>query len=515
MKIDRIKVLIDELAKIGYNLLELNIDDIYKIEGEPYFGYLRGGYTQAELMELDEYAYSKGIELVPCIQTLAHLKNLVKIPHYRDIVDIDHILLVGEEKTYVLIEKMFQSIRTCFRSNLVNIGMDEAERIGLGQYLAKNGYTDKYTLLLNHLNRVVDIAKQYGFKPHIYSDMFFKLASGGAYYGTDIRVNEEVIKKVPKEVELCYWDYGEHEIKEEIFENMFKEHQKFEREIWFAGGAWCWDGFAPLNKWSLYSMEPAMRQARAHGVKNVVITLWADQSNECSFFSVLPSLYALKQYYEGNFSMESIAKGFYDTFGVKFEDFMLLDLPNKTERDKFIRENPCKSLFYNDCFLGWEDYAYSQIPPIPYGNYARILQTTAKKMGKYAYLFTNLSLLCSVMEIKAGLGIETRKAYRAKDIKLLKKLIKDYATVAKRIKAFTKNFKARWLRDNKPFGWEIQQIRLGGLYSRVLDCRERLIEYVKGKVQDIPELEEDILPYEPAWGLNYNLWRGLISVGTI
>ena len=105
--------------------------------------------------------------------------------------------------------------------------------------------------------------------------------------------------------------------------------------------------------------------------------------------------------------------------------------------------------------------------------------------------------------------------YASAHIKLLKKLIKDYATVAKRIKAFTKNFKARWLRDNKPFGWEIQQIRLGGLYSRVLDCRERLIEYVKGKVQDIPELEEDILPYEPSWGLNYNLWRGLISVGTI
>ena len=44
---------------------------------------LCGGYTKAEMHEMDEYAKSKGVELVPVIQTLVHLTNLVKIPHYQ------------------------------------------------------------------------------------------------------------------------------------------------------------------------------------------------------------------------------------------------------------------------------------------------------------------------------------------------------------------------------------------------------------------------------------------------
>ncbi len=100
MKVQRVKELVDCLAKMGYNLLELCIDDIYKIEDEPYFGYLRGGYSRAEIQEMDAYAREKGIELVPVAQTLAHFTNLVKIPHYADIVDIKAELGIKTRKAY-------------------------------------------------------------------------------------------------------------------------------------------------------------------------------------------------------------------------------------------------------------------------------------------------------------------------------------------------------------------------------------------------------------------------------
>ena len=102
MRVERVKKFIDVLAKMGYNLLELAIDDIYKIKSEPFFGYLRGGYTHEEIREMDDYAYEHGIELVPCIQTLAHLTNLVKLPHYAPIVDVNDVLLADEPKTYEL-----------------------------------------------------------------------------------------------------------------------------------------------------------------------------------------------------------------------------------------------------------------------------------------------------------------------------------------------------------------------------------------------------------------------------
>ena len=62
-----------KMAVMGLNTLLLYIEDIYEIEDEPYFGYMRGRYTQEELKQVDDYAHALGIEVIPAIQTLAHL----------------------------------------------------------------------------------------------------------------------------------------------------------------------------------------------------------------------------------------------------------------------------------------------------------------------------------------------------------------------------------------------------------------------------------------------------------
>jgi len=48
MKPKQVMRFIDALAKMGYNMLELYTEDTYEVEGEPYFGYLRGRYTGKE-----------------------------------------------------------------------------------------------------------------------------------------------------------------------------------------------------------------------------------------------------------------------------------------------------------------------------------------------------------------------------------------------------------------------------------------------------------------------------------
>ena len=42
---------------------------------------------------------------------------------YGEIQDCGDILLVGEEKTYALIDAMFATLQKCFRSRIVNIGI--------------------------------------------------------------------------------------------------------------------------------------------------------------------------------------------------------------------------------------------------------------------------------------------------------------------------------------------------------------------------------------------------------
>lgn len=516
MRVERVKDLIDHLAKMNYTLLELCIDDMYKIEGEPYFGYLRGGYSKEELREMDAYAKSKGIELVPVIQTLAHMTNLVKLPHYGDIVDIDDVLLVDEPKTYELIEKMFAAIAEGFSTRKVNIGFDEAFKVGLGRYLEKHGYQDRLSLLVRHLEKVLEIAEKYGFRVHMWSDMFFRLLNYGnyCYDKQDRTIAEKVKDLVLPDVEICYWDYYSDD--EDKYNQMMTVHKQFERELWFAGGAWSWNGFAPQNGFSLRSLGASMKQVREHGIQNVLITMWGDDGNDCSYFSVLPSLYAARQFADGNTDMDAIKKGFQELFDVSFDDFMLLDLPTKNSKNPNADkpDNSSKSLLYNDCFLGLKDYALREVEHIPYAEYAQQLHETGKRMGQYTYLFENLEALCWALDIKAELGLRTRDAYIRGDKEALRALIGDYEQAQERIKRFRDTLRTVWMRDNKPYGWDIQEMRLGGLRARLQDGAQRIQEYLDGTCGSIPELEEVLLPYAP-WETQFNSYRGFVTVSQL
>ena len=94
LSVKSIKRFIDLMISFGYTSIELGLDDMVKIKEEPYFGYLRGGYSIDDLIELDKYAVSKGVELIPSCQFLGHFGYLSKIPEYENIIDIDDILLI-------------------------------------------------------------------------------------------------------------------------------------------------------------------------------------------------------------------------------------------------------------------------------------------------------------------------------------------------------------------------------------------------------------------------------------
>ena len=293
MKPQQVKAFASLIRKMGYNMLQLYTEDTYEVDNEPYFGYMRGRYTQDELKDIVTYCESIGVEVIPCIQTLAHLAQIFRWKPYSGINDFADILLVGEDRTYELIENMFKTLRKCFSTQYVHIGMDEAHMLGLGKYLEKHGIENRFEILNKHLSKVIEIAKKYHFKPIMWSDMFFRLGNHGEYYPENPQIPQEVVDTTPKDVGLVYWDYY-HDDKG-FYDKMFAAHKRFKNEIWFAGGAWTWTGFASGNQKSLETMLPAMQSAKEQGIENIFLTIWGDNGKECSFYSVLPSLYTIKR----------------------------------------------------------------------------------------------------------------------------------------------------------------------------------------------------------------------------
>lgn len=292
-------------------------------------------------------------------------------------------------------------------------------------------------------------------------------------------------------------------------------------ETWFAGGAWTWMGFAPGNKKTMDSMLPAMLAAKKTGVKNIFLTMWGDNGKECSFWSVLPSLFAVRKYYEGETDMNKIKAEFKEITGENYDAFVALDLPNMVGGAYGTPENPCKHMLYSDPFFGVLDTTVKKGVADEYKKHAKILAKYSKD-SKYAYLFDSMSALCKVLAKKYDLGVRTRKAYLNKDMLELREVINDYKEVKKALKKFHATFQKLWFTENKPNGFEVQDLRLGGLMQRLESCRLRLIAYTDKEIDSLPELEESLLDffggkenYNETTTPMYNAWQQNASVNLI
>lgn len=488
MKPQKVKEFLSILKDAGYDYAMLYLEDTFEVDGEPLFGYLRGGYTKAELKELVAFSCEIGIELIPCVQTLAHLNQIFRYPEYAKINDVADILLVGEERTYQLIDNIFKTVSECFTSKTVNIGMDEAQFVGRGKYYDKHGQAEKFSILLEHLNRVSDLAKKYDFNLLMWSDMFFNRTTDGESYG-DKGADKDVIDKIPDNVNLIGWDY--YHTEKSFYDEFLARHLKLDKNVWFATSAYASRGFAPNNAFSMRTIKASFEACKEKGVENVLITSWGGNGAECSLFSVLPSLIYASQIAQGVTDIVEIKEKFFKLTGENFSKMLLLDLPNDVG---VVGENygPSKYMLYNDPFLGVYDYTAEGGETKTYFNHAKALKE-ASNGSKFEYIFRSMSALCEVLTIKFDLGIRTRRCYKERDFKGLKTLVKDYKKTEKLLEEFYKNFKTQWYTDNKPHGFDVQDIRLGGLMQRLKNCRQRLTLFISKKIDKIDELEEELL----------------------
>lgn len=486
-----IKKYIDLLAKMGYNTLMLYTEDTYEVQNQPYFGYLRGRYSKEELRQIDTYCQKQGVELIACIQTLAHLDAAVRWPVYAAHTDFDNILLIGDERTYQLIDAMFATVEECFTSKRIHIGMDEAYMVGLGQYLQQHGYQNRFDVLKGHLDRVLELAHKHGLKPMMWSDMFFRIKNNGEYYTTnpDI-ITPDVAASMPEGVLPVYWDYYTDD--QRRYQCMLEAHKSFGRETWFAGGLWTWTGFMPHNEYSIRNNRAAISACRQCGVQNAFFTMWGDNGGETSFFSALPALYYTAQLAQGIDDEAEIRAGFEQLIGIPFDDFLLLDMPAITCGTN---ANPDKYMLYNDYFAGIYDPIADEQDGQRYAALAKKAAALASH-PEYGYLFAELEALCEVLAHKNDIGLRTRRAYQARNTAALAKLAAEYRLIAEKIELFYQRFHEVWMRDNKPYGFEIQDIRLGGLKARTIRCAERLQKLADGEIERIDELEETLLDPE-------------------
>lgn len=127
--------------------------------------------------------------------------------------------------------------------------------------------------------------------------------------------------------------------------------------------------------------------------------------------------------------------------------------------------------------------------------------------------------MLGVLEIKAELGIHLKAAYDSDDRKFLRKTAEEILPdLICRSKCFRDCMETQWMTENKPFGFEIQDIRIGGLIQRLKTAKRRVEQYLNGELCCIDELENARLPYISEKVNSYigiNEWQRIVSASII
>ena len=483
MTVEACKRYMNHLAALGMNLLVLYTEDTFTVPEYPYMGYLRGRLSPEELRELDAYAAALGIELVPCIQTLGHLENFLQWPANRHLRDQASVLMADEEETYAFIEAEIRAMRASIGGKRLHIGMDEAHGVGLGRYFLKHGPTDRFQLLSRHLDRVVAICEKYGFKPMMWSDMFFRLGSKtNEYYDLEADIPQSVIDMLPG-VDLVYWDY--YHTDDFWYEHMLTQHEKMNGNTIFAGGIWTWSGFLPQVDYTYATMEPALRVCAKHQVKTVMATMWGDDGQETMHALALNQLPIFSEacWRPEKADRETLVSTGEFLTGLNrraYEAFALFYPGAEDDR-------PGKAMI-------WCDLLY------PLGPQGKDLEGCVQRSEKALELLAPFredvrcayaAALFEVIRQKGLLMQEIRSRYLAGDKAWLAQTAQeDIPALMESYRELRDLHRSMWEREFKRNGWEVIALRYGAVIGRLEDVSFALKRYAAGELDQLCELEE-------------------------
>ncbi|KAH8927047.1 glycoside hydrolase family 20 protein [Atractiella rhizophila] len=528
----KVEEILVQMALMGSNMLQLYTEDTYQIEGEPFFGYFRGPYTQEELKTIDDFAFNLGIEVIPCIQTLGHLGQILQWSAYGGIRDTADVMLPQWEATYVLIEKMIKTITEPLRSKRIHVGMDESYGMGSGRFRQIFGYKDSIQIFVEHLARVKKICERIGVQPMIWSDMLFCFAaknlSLSAYYDANNPTTEQMTENLPDEVEYVYWDY--YHTLPQGYSNKIRHHWELSGKApWVATGIWTWSRFWTGLPFTFSTIKACLNACkRGSGVKHTMATIWGDEGNEYDVWSALPGIlyfaeqcYTLQEEVDANIlkmKFDGISGGDWADYlyACKVDDLRPEDQPIGPGTTS--TPNLGKWLLWEEPFFGLFTRQYDEYDlESHYTSLARYLEdclsTNVSSMNPDHSLPKAIEdfpanrrlkgpyLLAKVLALKAHLRQHLSYYYDRKDMIEVAALAgpEPESRLSRLIVAVDELWKYHremWMSTYKPFGWEILEIRYGALRSRLDTMRWRVSKYLDPTDPSVTSLEELEVPNE-------------------
>lgn len=497
--VDGAKRWLRRLALMGYTQFMLYTKDAYQLDGEPYFGYMRGAYSLDEIREIDAYAAKLGIEMVASIQALGHLEPQLRWPAYANVRDTDSVILVDEPASYALLEKMIAFWSGALNARRIHLGMDETHDLGRGRFLDKHGYERPFDIYNRHLARLCEICAKFQLKPMIWSDMYFRFGSATLnYYDPETVIPDDVKAAIPKEAALYYWDYYHRD--KAFYANRLARHRDLGKEPLMASGIWTWLRLWYDHEQTTATVKPCIDACRETGVKEFLFTLWGDDGSYCEFDSAFAGMAWAADYAFNPAGADAVR--IEALFGAIFGTRYALQLKAGELEISYFKpdgtpdfdvaaamvlwDDPLMGIVWHELLAKKKDVWTDVVRSLRRTRDALAPHRADAKAGQIDYAWNIAHTLVAKLEFRA----ELLRAYAANDRAALAGLKdRNVPEVISALEALDEVFRRQWFRSYKPYGLEVMQIKLAGLAARYREVARRLDEYLGGRIGAIPELE--------------------------
>jgi len=170
-----LKAVLDRLSNYKINMLNLYLENRFQFTRHPLIS-PPGVMTAEQAKELDEYARSRFVELVPQVNCLSHLEQALAVDEYRRLAEDPErpeMVCPLNPETPGFIEDLIGEVMACFSTKFFHMGGDEAWQMGSCPACRTwvSEHDDISALFALHYNRVHDFITKHGRQAMMWGDM--------------------------------------------------------------------------------------------------------------------------------------------------------------------------------------------------------------------------------------------------------------------------------------------------------------------------------------------------------
>jgi hypothetical protein len=284
---DWLKQLIDTLALLRYNELQLYTEHTFAYQEHEVVWRNASPMTAEEIREIDRYCADRGIELVPNQNSFGHMERWLRHEAYKPLAEcpdgFEHPFagwrpsgstLAPTESSAEFIDSLYKELLPNFHSKRLHIGCDEPWELGQGHSKARVNREGKHLLYLEFLNRLFALAEKHDHQALFWSDIIME--------------RPDLVPQLPQNVTPVIWGYEA--------DSPFDEQCRIAAEAGFAGnfyvapGAGNWNSFSGRLDVALANIELAAQQGKAHGANGFLLTAWGDNGHHQPWPTLFPAL---------------------------------------------------------------------------------------------------------------------------------------------------------------------------------------------------------------------------------